>query len=250
MKKFLVPSLALALALTGCLGTFVPKKVEFFQDKVKEFPEQSAKLRELERQTIYQAHEKSTETVVAALKENATTNVITPARDTMKLTQAALVAAGPPQTIPDPANVVGLANSVQQGVGKYDLKVEKFAKGNDENIGKKIEGTGLVQVPYLLWTGGAVVVVIVLFALAKMALSAYSLVNPAASIGVGGLNVAQSVVTKGFTQIVKGGEEFKDWVTKQVNDQGLQDKILEAFKATHQQAQDQDVQNAVKIITK
>jgi hypothetical protein len=245
--KFLAP--LLALALTGCLGTLVPKKVELFQDKVKAFPEQSAKLRELERQAIYQSHEKATETVVAALKENSTTNVVAPARDTMKLTQAALIAAGPPEKLPEPNNVTNLVAAVEQGIGKYNVKVEKFAANSDENVGKKIEGTGLIQVPYILWTGGAVLGVIIIFVLGKIALSAYALVNPAAGVGLGVVNAAQSVVTKGFTQIVKGGEDFKNWVVKEVGDQGLQDKILSAFQVAHKQAQDKDVQDTVKALT-
>jgi len=250
--KLLTP--VLALALTGCLGTLVPKKVELFQDKVKAFPEQSDKLRELERQAIYQSHEKATETVVAALKENASTNVVLPARDTAKLTQAAMVAAGPPEKLPKPDDVTNLVASVEQGVGKYNLKVEKFAKTSDENVGKKIEGTGLIQVPYFLWLGGAIVVAFIVYLAlkaAKTALSGAALVNPGAAVGLGVLNVAQSVASKAVTQVVKGGEDFKDWVKKEfTGDQSLQNKILDAFKVAHQTNQDQDVQAVVTTLTK
>jgi hypothetical protein len=250
--KFLTP--LLALALTGCLGTLVPKKVELFQDKVKAFPEQSEKLRELERQAIYQSHEKATETVVAALKENSTTNVVAPARDTMKLTQAAMVAAGPPEKLPEPNNVTNLVTAVEQGIGKYNLKVEKFAKDSDENVGKKIEGTGLIQVPYFLWLGGALVVAFILYIIfkaAKAALAGAALVNPGAAVGLGVLNVAQSVASKAVTQVVKGGEDFKGWVKEEfTGDQSLQNKILNAFKVAHQTNQDQDVQSVITTLTK
>jgi hypothetical protein len=242
--------LVVVLGLTGCVGSMVPKRVEFFQDKVKAFPEQSEKLRELERQAIYQSHEKATETVVAALKENATTNVVAPARDTMKLTQAAMVAAGPPEKLPDPNNVTNLVTAVEQGVGKYNLKVEKFAKNSDENVGKKIEGTGLIQVPYLLWVGGVVLFFIILYTVLKIVLAGASLANPGAAVGYAGLNIAEGLAKKGFHQVVTGCEEFKDWVKKEFSgDQSLQSKLLETFRVLQMGAQDKDVQTTIKSIT-
>jgi hypothetical protein len=255
MKKSLpFLSVLMALVLTGCLGSLIPKKVELFQDKVKTFPEQSPALVELERQTVYAAHEKATETVVAALKENSTTNVVAPARDTMKLTGAAVVAVGPPQKVPSLENVTNLANSLEQAVGKHDVVVEKFAKANDENAGKKIEGTGLFQIPYFLWLGGAVVLVFIGYIAlkaAKGALAGAALVNPGAAVGLGVVNVAQSVLAAGFSQVVKGGEDFKGWVTKEfTGDQSLQNKILSAFQTTQMKAQDQVVQNTIATMTK
>ena len=105
----------MSLFLTGCMGTLIPKQVELFQKKVQDFPEQSTKLRELERETVYAAHEKATETVVAALQTKADTNVITPAQETVKLTEAAVVAVGPPvkvSQLPSTALAVKLENAV------------------------------------------------------------------------------------------------------------------------------------------
>jgi len=247
MKTPLI-AIFLALAVAGC-GTLIPKKVEFFQDKVKAFPEQSAKLRELEREAVYQSHEKATETVVAALKEQVTTNVLAPAQDTMKLTEAALVAAGPPEKIPT-LLPVELAQKVENAVGDYNQTVAKFAKQDDKNAGKKIEGTGLIQVSYFAWIGGIALVIIIALFVGKLLLTGAAVANPGAAIGLNVVNAAQSVLTSGFSQLVKGGEEFKDWVTKEVSDSGLQKKILDAFQTSHMKNQDQQVQNVVAAMTK
>jgi hypothetical protein len=248
--KSIIPALLALVLLTGCLGTLVPKSVELFQKKTQVFPEQSPALKELEREAIYQSHEKATETVVAALKENTTTNVLAPATDTMKLTQAAMVVAGPPEKIPTVTADV-LANKATTAMGAYDYKVEKFAKAEDEVAGKKIEGTGLIQVPYFLWIGGIFLVLLVLYEAAKTLLKGAAVTNPGAAVGLGVVNVAQSTLAAGFSQVIKGGEDFKDWVTKEFSgDQSLQSKILTAFQTNQMKAQDQTTQNTVAAITK
>jgi hypothetical protein len=241
--------LSLAVLLTGCLGSLIPKPVEFDQAKVQKFPEQSPSLRELEREAIYQSHEKATETVVAALKEQVTTNVLAPAKDTMKLTQSALVAAGPPDKIPTVTADV-LADKVTTEVGDYNKKVDKFAARDDKYAGKKIEGTGLIQVPYFLWIGGILVVLVIIYFVGKTVLTGAAVANPSAAVGLNVVNAAQSVLASGFSQVVKGGEDFKAWVTKEVTDSGLQTKILNAFQTTQMKAQDQTVQNTIAAMTK
>lgn len=250
MKKRLFLTLALAALVAGC-SSLVPKKVEFFQDKVEKFPEQPSKLVELERQAIYRAHESAKETVVAAVAENASTNVVTPAKATEQLTEAVAVALGPPVSPPsktEPAEK--LAAKLETAVAKFERKIDDFKKDSDENVGKKIEGTGMIQVGYFYWVGGIVLVLIVLFVLAKLALSAAAMVNPGAAIGLNVLNGAGAVAAKGFAQVIKGGEEFKKWIGKEISDSGLRDKILSEFQNHQMKAQDSDVQNVVQAITK
>lgn len=249
MKITLFIPVVLALLLAGCMGSLIPQRVELFQKKTQPFPEQSPALRELEQEVIYQSHEKATETVVAALKENTTTNVLTPAKDTMKLTQAAMIVVGPPKKIPTSTADV-LADKVVTSAGAYNDKVEKFAKAEDAVAGKKIEGTGLIQVPYFLWIGGIFVAVVILYFLGKTLLSAAAVANPGAAVGLNVVNAAQSVLAAGFSQVVKGGEDFKAWVGKEVTDSGLQAKVLAAFQTTQMKAQDQKVQNVVAAMTK
>jgi hypothetical protein len=167
----------------------------------------------------------------------------------MKLTQSALVAAGPPEKIPVITSDE-LADKVTTAVGAYNQKVDKFAKQDDKNAGKKIEGTGLIQVPYVLWADGAVVLVVVIYFVGKTVLTGAAVANPGAAVGLNVVNAAQSVLAAGFSQVVKGGEDFKAWVTKEVSDSGLQAKILDAFQSSHMKAQDQQVQNVVAAMTK
>ena len=128
--------------------------------------------------------------------------------------------------------------------------MEKFDKANDAVEGKKIEGTGLVRVPYLLWIGGFLVGLVVLFFVGKLALTAFAVTNPGASVGLNVVNAAESVLVKGFSQVVQGGENFKSWVESEITDSGLKTKILAAFQSEQQKAQDQSVQNTVAAITK
>jgi hypothetical protein len=238
-----------ALTLAGC-GTLTPKKVELFQDTVQVFPEQSARLRELEREAIYRAVDKTSEVVQAAVSEGASTNITAPAKDAEVLTKAVAVSLGPPES-PAPASMSApkLAVKLESAVAEHNTKIEKFKVQNNENEGKKIEGTGWFQVSYVWWVGGILVTVFVLFSVGKILLTVASLANPGAAIGLGAVNVAQSVVTKGFSQLVKGGEDFKGWVSQEVADAGLKQKILDAFRAKHERAQDSDVQSTVRTIT-
>lgn len=242
--------LASLVLLAGC-GTLVPKKVELFQDKVKPFPEQSAKLRELEREAIYRASDKTAQTLQVALLEGASTNVIQPAQEARVLTRAVAVALGPPLT-PSPTNepAVGLAEGLESAVAGYNVKLDTFKAKNNENEGKKIEGTGLFQISYIYWIGGAVGAVLVVLVVGKLLLTAAAVANPGAAVGLNVVNAAESVAIKGFNQLVKGGEDFKGWVEKEVTDSGLKQKILDAFSSAHQKAQDTDVQNVVAAITK
>jgi len=242
--------LLLAVAVAGC-SSLVPKRVEFFQDRVEKFPEQPTKLVELERQAIYRAHESAKETVVAAVAENASTNVVTPAKATEQLTEAVAVALGPPvspASKTEPAE--RLAVKLETAVAKFERKVEDFKKDSDENVGKKIEGTGIIQVGYFYWVGGIVLALVVLFTLGKLALTVAATMNPGAAIGLNVLKGAGAIAAKGFAQVIKGGEEFKKWVGKEISDLGLRDKILNEFQSHQMKAQDEDVQNVVQVLTK
>lgn len=246
MKAF--AAIALAALLVGC-STLVPKKVEFFQDKVKAFPEESAYAKQLEKQLVQRLQQKSAQTVKAALLENASTNIVTPAREVERLAIAESLVVGPPEK---PAFVTSaeLATMLESAQAKLDSKIEKFKVANDENAGKKIEGTGWFQVSYLGWVGGILAVLFILFFVGKLLLTVAAVANPGAAVGLNVVNGLGSIATRGFSQLVKGGEEFKTWVEKEITDGALQNKILDNFRMAQQSAQDQDVQNAVLAVTK
>lgn len=248
MKKiFLMLVLAVSLSFSGC--SLIPKRVEFFQDKVQKFPEPPPAQTELQRQAAQRATEKAREALEAALYYHTPTEVTAPAKETEVLTDAVAESVGPPLH-PSTDDSSTLATGLRSARAKLSREIDDFKEGNDKNAGKKIEGTGLFSVPYFVWAGGFVALIVGGYFVLKLALSAGAAVNPGAAVGLGALNVASSVVSKGFHQIVQGGEQFKDWVETEISDTGVKEKILKAFAHSHVSNQDQDVQAVVKQITK
>lgn len=248
MKKTILLLLTvLSLTLfTGC--GIIPKPVEFFQKKVQKFPAFSPAQTEAQREAAALAQARAQQALDAILSEGSSTNVVVPARDTVKLTQAVSTSLGPP--VKPTTNVTAVVKKVETGVAKHDVAVEKFAAKNDTVAGKKIEGTGKIQVPYLVYVGVIALVLVIFWHLAKTALTVASVANPGAAVAVGGMSVASSVASKAVSQLVQGGEDFKSWVEKEIADTGLKQKILDAFTSSHKQAQDGDVQAVVKPLTK
>lgn len=230
--------------LTGC--GLIPKRVELFQDKVRKFPEESAKLVELQKEAAHAAKVETRETVKAALLEDASTNVLQHAEAAAVLTDVVSTSLGPPVKKPSE----DVADELRHAVAILDAKIETFKQANNENAGKKIEGTGLIQVPYFIYLAGFVLVVVVAWHLAKLALTAAAAANPAAAVGLGALNVAGTVAGKGLVQVVKGGKNFLKWVDEQIPDEALKAKLVEAFTASHKQAQDQEVRAVVDQVRK
>lgn len=246
MKKSLLLLTFSLWALTGC--SLVPKRVEFFQDKVHKFPAVTAKQEELQREAAALAKQKAAVVVDEALKENASPYVLAPAREVEKLTDSVSTSLGPPVSPAD--NTTNVVAKLEKAVAKHNNSVVNFAKENDKDAGKKIEGTGLLQIPYFAYAGGVLGFILLVWVVLRAVLAAASAANPGAAVAVGGMNVATSVLSKGFHQIVEGGEAFKDWIKHEVSDPGLQQRILSAFQANHVTAQDSDVQAVVKQLTK
>jgi hypothetical protein len=240
----LLPLIVLSLSLTGC--SLIPKKVEFFQDKVHKFPEPTQAQKELQREAAQKANETAALTLHSALVEGSSFAVVGAATETEKLTGVVAESVGAPAKPTRDLETDRLIADLRNQLAKMSKKVDSFKEENNENSGKKIEGTGLIQVPYFAYAGGFLVVVLVGWHLAKTALTVASAANPGAAVGVAGMNVAGSVVAKGFHQLVQGGEDFKNWVEKEISDSGVKQKILDAFTAAHKEAQDSDVKTVVK----
>lgn len=241
MQKFLLLT-TLIFSLTGC--SLIPKRVEFFQDKVHKFPEPGAKQVELQREVAQRAKEKAQETLVAATREHSSPDVTSPAAETAVLTDAVSQSVGAPAKRPT-ADSSALADELRASIAKLDRKIDSFKRDNDENAGKKIEGTGLVQVSYFVYLGGIILVVLIGRVILKDILLAASAANPGAAVAVGGLNVAGSLLSRGFHQVIKGGKDFVTWVNNEIEDPGLRDKIVGAFVANQKTAQDRDVKSVV-----
>lgn len=245
MKSLLPIALSLCL-LTGC--SLIPKPVEFFQDKVHKFPQPTASQIEYQKEAALRAKQKAAATVDAALSEGSTTNVVAPAREAEKLTDAVSTSLGPPVHEAQDTDVV--VGKLQTAVARHDNKVDAFQKYNDKDAGKKIEGTGAVSIPYFVYLGVVVLIIVVLWHLGKIALTAASMANPGAAVGLGVVNAGSALAAKGFSQVVSGGEDFLKWVDGRFSaaEPKLATEIADTFKALHKQNQDQDVQSLVNTI--
>lgn len=237
--------LILVLCLTGC-GTLIPKKVEFFQDKVKAVPEATAKEKEIQRQAAAKAAEKAQDTLVTAIKENCSTNVVVPAQETAVLTDAVSDSLGPPAK-PSTDSSAALAAKLEATLAKLSARLEDFKKQNDENAGKKIEGTGLFQIPYFVWLaicGVIFFVGLIFLSVLWTAVKMYSISNPPVAVGVSAIQAGSKFFKKGFSQVLAGGEKFKEAIEKELPE--VKEKVLGIFRREHMQAQDKDVQDVVK----
>jgi hypothetical protein len=247
--KNLISMLFLSLALCGC--GLIPKKVELFQDKVRKFPEVKSAEKETQRQTAALAALRAEETFVAAVSSEAT-NVVAPAKDTMLLTDSVSRSLGPPLK-PASLPAAEQATKLDTAVAKLNQRLDEFKSNNNENAGKKIEGTGVFQVPYFVWLGGALVLGffgLVLLTVVWGAVKMFAAANPPLALGVNAAQLAGKTVTKGLTQVLRGGENFKEAISQRFGNSDVAGQVLELFQQKQTQSQDEDVQTAIKHLTR
>jgi hypothetical protein len=243
MKRILT-LLAIA-ALTGC-GTLIPKQVEFFQKKVQAFPEKTEKQKETERQAADLAADRAYATVLAAALEHSSPAVTEPAQDTKVLTEAVSQSLGPPISKYE-GPVTNLAAKVESNQAKYNEKVTDFARQDNKLEGKKVEGTGLIRIPYFVYIGGIALVIFIAWSVLKL----YGSINPAVGVGVNSVGrIASSVLARSYQEIVAGGEAFKDYVEKSELSKEVQTKVLDLFSRAHKENQSPDTQTTVQTLTR
>lgn len=242
MKRLLLG--ALLIAMCGC-GTLIPKKVELFQDKIKSVPTLKSSEKELQRQSAFKARELSLKAAISAISENASPNVVSNTTGTALLNEAISESLGPPLR-PSYDSAAELAADLRRAIAKLNARLDDFREGNDENVGKKIEGTGLIQVPYVLWAGGFVVVLFIGYVLLKIAVGVASAMNPGVALGVNAVQFGARGLSKAFAQVVKGGQNFKKALDAKVEDPELRQKILDLFVSSQKEAQDEDAKKAIK----
>lgn len=247
------PILALLLAgiLVGC--GLIPKSVELGQDKVKKFPAPTEQYTEALRDAAYVAHAKTLEAQEAASAVGVP-EVIGPLRDATRLTGSVSMSLGPPLTLPpdSPTMVELLEKKLAFETARLDREIRRFAEANNENAGKKIEGTGWLQVPYFVWAGGVVLLVFVGIFVAQIALKVASMTSPVAALGStvlnGGLQMGGRAAGRMVGELYKGGEVFKDVIKKRAS--WTSDEIVEAFRVSHERAQDGDTRKLMRELPK
>jgi hypothetical protein len=250
MKNFFLA--LLLVGLTGC-GTLIPKRVEFGQDKVKAVPTQTDREKETQRRAAALAAQKARETREAALTNNAPPAVTVPARDTEALTEAVSESLGPPKHDPSGDDPQALAAELRVAIAKLNARLDSFRDKNDENIGKKIEGTGFLQIPYFVWLLMVVVVGfvgLILLGIGWSFLKMFAMSNPPVALGVNAVAMGGKLTARAVSQLIKGGEAFKDALGGVVSDPALLERVKELFRTSHKAAQDEHLQDAVKELTK
>ena len=224
MKKFLV-LLPLAL-ITGC-SALAPHKVEFFQRKVRAFPEVSESAKETQRKAA------------DYIATKTQTNEIAP------VTRALSGSLGPPSS-PWTGSATNLVQRLDKQHAAYNEDLKDYAKHIDKDAGKKIEGTGFFSIGYFAMWGIGLGVVFLLFA----ALKIYGMVNPVVGAGTAiAQRVGSAIVGRGFHELVQGGEAFKDYVEKSPLTAEVRAQILDLFTRAHKENQSKDVQSLVSKIT-
>lgn len=236
-----ITTIALAFLLTGC--SIIPKSVEFGQKKVKSFPAHPAAQLESERQAVALAAVRARE--AEKIAEADSSLAARPAGEAAELSEAVGRSLGPPANAWN-SDVSALSAKLDGLTAKYNKLLDKFADRNDEFAGKKIEGTGFLQIPYFVYIGVIFVVGWIIWMLLKTFANVAGAANPGVAVGLKVAQVGGRALSRGFSQLVAGGQSFKDKIAKEVTDPALRDKILETFRVSHQTHQDNDVQSLIQ----
>lgn len=231
----------LSLFMTGC--GLIPKRVEYFQRKVEAVPQKPAALVEAEKQGAELAARLAWSAQVAAHAEQASTNVLNPLDGLAVVSKSVSGSLGQPESKWS-GEPTSLADRLDTRNARLDAKLEDYAASVQRDVGKKIEGTGLFRIPWIingaLWIG----IPLALFWVARMALNIW---NPVIGGVVGQAErVGVDVVRRGFGQVIAGVESFK----AKVDAMDLDDKAKAAIKGLLREKltdnQDSDVQAAIK----
>ena len=242
MKRLLALLGLSAVLFTGC-SSFMPKRVEFFQDKVERFPVAKSSEREVQRQAAQRASQKSDEVLVAAIQEGSSPAVVEPAKEATKLTDAVSRSLGPPAyPSTDPSDV--LSRKLDHAVAKLNQRLDDFKVDNDKNVGHKIEDTGLFKVPYFAWLAIVGTVLFIVYFVLKTFVHVAAAGNPAIGLGLNAVQLGGRGAAALAKEVIHGGEIFKDKIAAELPE--LQEKIKGLFESAHKEAQSPATQEAVK----
>lgn len=236
---------AILLASAGCIGSLIPKTVEFGQSKVQQVPRETPAAEEKVKQGVALAAIKAREAEKIATRDESVAAV--PAGEAAVLTEAVGRSLGPPKE-PWKAEVQALADKIDAYTAALDRKLEKFAEKNDAMAGKKVGGTGFLQIPYFLWIGGLALVGFVAWIVLKGFLTVASAANPGVAVGLSVAKVGGAVASKIASETIAGGESFlKELATKT---EGWTAAEVKKLFVTHQKmAQSPDTQILIDRLT-
>lgn len=234
--------LGLVLLISGC-SALLPGKKEFFQSKVPSFPAKE-KLEEKTKEAAAFVAEKVTIAYDEGLKAQVTNTVMEPLKEAKTVAIPLADSVGHPET-PYHGPATNLVTQMDKLAARYEVALHRLENKLDDLEGKKIEGTGAIQVGYFSYLA----ILLGIGAFLWFVLRIVSVFNPPVALGMQAVGVGGTLLRKGFTEVVHAGEKFKDMVKAKVEDPELQDHILALFKQAHMETQSTDVQHVVKSLT-
>jgi hypothetical protein len=228
MKKLTVALLLSAALLGSGCSMLMPKQVELFQDKVQQFPRPDDDFREVQKQAAAELKDELNAIEKNLLAEGSSPDEVRPV--------SADAWAGRP--------LLGLSKALDRETAKYIDDVGDFAEKNDENAGKKIEGTGLIQIGYF-----SMLFVLFIFGFfAWVGLKVLGTLNPPVAIGTKVATLPVKLAARALGQVVKGGEAFKNELKKKAT--WSADEVATLFREKQERAQDEESQNTIRELTK
>ncbi len=235
-------TLAVVFCLTGC--NIIPKRVEYFQDRVQPVPERTPQADESLRQAARLAADRAAATERAALSTAAAPEVIQPASDTASLTSAVSAQVGPPaKAWQGDANALIARMDAQEA--SYRRELETYRAEVRELAGKKIEGTGVIQVGYFTH----LLILAAIMAVAWLILKIVAITNAPVSVGLKTIEGGSKFLGRAFSELVEAGQDFKTRLKQRLADNpDLLESILTDFKTAHQSSQSRDTQKAVVAV--
>lgn len=243
-------TVALALATLSLLLSpgcgLLPKRVEYFQRKVEAVPEKTERASETERQAAAFIATTAREVELLAVREQTSTNMQEAAGEVVTVAQALSTSLGPPAE-PWDHPATPLALKLAHAGNKLDRAVEDYRQDVAPDVGKKIEGTGVIQLGYftnLLFIGGGL---LALWVVGKIVLSIYA---PGVSGVVGQVAKVPLSTLKGLAeQTVKGVEGFKAQLGSLGLESKLEASIRSLLRSELEKKQDQQVQKVARELT-
>lgn len=245
MKRLaIILLLNLLVLLTGC--SLLPGRVEYGQREVKAVPQAHTRpaLVEAQKQAAAFTSDRIDEARIAAASTGADARVQVPLAEASPVAMSLSYSLGAPAR-PWTRTGEDLGLRLNAQTAHLDQDVSKYAQKVQKDVGKEIEGTGLVQMGFFTqWA-----IVLGLVALGWIALKIFGVFNPVAALAgnvVG--RVSSKVVNAGFHQVVEGGEKFKQLVAK-ANKALSPEEIKALYAQAQQTVQDREVQDVIQKLT-
>jgi len=238
--------LAAAVLMAGC--GLIPKPVEIGQSKVKAVPEKTARAIEAEKQAAQLVARRTSEARDAVLSQSYT-NALAPLTDARDAAVGLSYSLGSPAR-PWDSSGAELALRLGGLEAKLDRALTQYREDTAPLVGKKIEGTGILQISYFLWLA---IVAGGLF-LIWIGIQLVGAVYPPVGLGVRGLSAAGRIggrtAARALEQVVRGGEAFKEALDRSDLDDRAKAAVLDLLRRHQTASQDDHVQVLIQNLTR